>query len=498
MDARNVNKEVDAKQLSVAELRALVRKQQQLIEELQQELKAAKKKINQLQDQAERHPTERVDEEYSVDAEDKRRRGGRKKQKSDRRGRRTTAEKIRQADRTENVLPEGVDLQDAKLFRERVVTRLIENRAVRIVYRIFKQPGSSEVPTVSGLLPRCEYGIEVLILIATLVYLYRLSIARTCRVLGFFCGLKLSPSQADSLLNRLAREWEPEFEAIAELIAHQAVVRADETGWSINSVWGFLSETLSVMLFGCRKDAATLAMILPKGSFQGTLISDNAAVYDGFTSAQKCWAHLLRKAIRLKLLEPDESRYRSFLDGLLKLYRDACRVKQDGRYKQAGRERAVRGFEGRLWDLLGDELADQSEPANDHAREFRNLCRELSGLLMKAELFVFVTSDEAVTGTNNDMEQELRDPAMCRRTDQTSRTLRGARRRTVIVTVLGSTCRLLGASGITLQSLLEHVKSWTIRGRSVFTDQLARLGFKVPTESRLDRIFAHADPSTPS
>ena len=495
MGVRNVNKDVDGQQLSVGELHALVRKQQQLIEELQRELKAAKKKINQLQDQADRHPTERVDEEYSVDAEEKRRRGGRKKQMSDRRGRRPTEEKIRQADRTEDILPEGVDLQDAKLFRERFVTRVIDNRAVRIVYRIFKQPGSSEVPTVPGLLPRCEYGMEVLILIATLVYLYRLSIARTCRVLGFFCGLKLSPSQADSLLNRLAREWEPEFEAIAELIAHQAVVRADETGWSINSVWGFLSETLSVMLFGCRKDAATLAMILPKGSFSGTLISDNASVYDGFTSAQKCWAHLLRKAIRLTLLEPDESRYRTFLDGLLQLYRDACRMKRDRRYKQAGRERAVRGFEDRLWDLLGDELADDSESVDGHAREFRNLCRELSGLIMKAELFVFVTSAEAVTGTNNEMEQGLREAAMCRRTDQTSRTLRGARRRTVMVTVLESTCRLLGASSITLQRLLEHVQSWTIRGRSVFSDELARLGLTVSAESRLDRIFAHADPS---
>jgi uncharacterized protein YbbK (DUF523 family) len=497
MDAENVSKEVDADQLSIDELRAIVREQQRLIEELRRELAAAKRKINQLQDQADRHPTERVDEDYSVDSEEKRRRGGRKKQESERRGRRTTAEKIRQADRTENVVPEGVDPKDAKFVRERFATRLIENQAVRVVYRIFKQPGTSEVPTVPGLLPRCEYGIEVLILIATLVYLYRLSIARTCRLLQFFCGLTVSPSQADSLLNRLAREWEPEFEAIAELLAHQAVVRADETGWSINSVWGFLSETLSVMLFGCRKDAATLATMLPKGTFPGTLISDNASVYDGFTSAQKCWAHLLRKAIRLTLLEPDDARYRTFLDGLLQLYRDACRVKQDRRYKEPGRLRAVRGFEDRLWDLLGEELADASEPADGHAHEFRNLCRELAGLLMKAELFVFVTADEQVTGTNNEMEQDLRDPALCRHTDQTSRTLRGARRRTVIVTVLKSASRSLGACAITLNQLLEHVQSWMIRGRSVFSEALVELGLKVPAESRLDRIYSHAASPVP-
>lgn len=127
MDAENVSKEVDADQLSVDELRAIVREQQRLIEELRRELAAVKRKINQLQDQADRHPTERVDEDYSVDSEEKRRRGGRKKQESERRGRRTTAEKIRQADRTENVVPEGVNPKDAKFVRERFATRLTEN-----------------------------------------------------------------------------------------------------------------------------------------------------------------------------------------------------------------------------------------------------------------------------------------------------------------------------------------------------------------------------------
>ena len=210
MDDGNVDKDVGEAPFCVDELRAIVEQQQRVIEGLRRELAAAKRRIDQLQDQADRHPTERIDEDYSVESEEKRRRKGRRKQKSERRGRRTTAEKIRQADYTEDVLPEGVDLEDAKLVRERFVTRLIENRAVRVVYRIFKQAGTSDVPSVPGLLSRCEYGIEVLILIATLVYLYRLSIARTCRLLQFFCGLTLSPSQADALLNRLAREWVPQ------------------------------------------------------------------------------------------------------------------------------------------------------------------------------------------------------------------------------------------------------------------------------------------------
>ncbi len=47
---------------------------------------------------------------------------------------------------------------------------------------------------------------------------------------------------------------------------------------------------------------ATLKQILDPATFAGIVFSDDAAVYANFTTAQKCWAHLLRKAIKLTLL----------------------------------------------------------------------------------------------------------------------------------------------------------------------------------------------------
>jgi transposase len=103
-----------------------------------------------------------------------------------------------------------------------------------------------------------------------------------------FLGLKLRKSQADAMLNRLVREWLPEFEALCDLLSVSAVVHADETSWSINSVWAFLSEKARITVFGCHKDGKTLAALLDKGEFQGVLVSDNAAVYQGFGCSQKC------------------------------------------------------------------------------------------------------------------------------------------------------------------------------------------------------------------
>jgi hypothetical protein len=50
------------------------------------------------------------------------------------------------------------------------------------------------------------------------------------------------------------------------------------------------------------------------------VISDDAAVYANFTQSQKCWAHFLRKAIKLTLMTghglPDDGRL-SLLDRVI-------------------------------------------------------------------------------------------------------------------------------------------------------------------------------------
>ncbi|MFN9971188.1 MAG: hypothetical protein ACK58T_14975, partial [Phycisphaerae bacterium] len=71
------------------------------------------------------------------------------------------------------------------------------------------------------------------------------------------------------------------------------------------------------------------------------MVSDDAAVYQGFSRAQKCWAHLIRKAIRFTLLQPENEEYRTFLNGLVDVYRKAKRASADQRLKDAGRAARV-------------------------------------------------------------------------------------------------------------------------------------------------------------
>jgi len=124
------------------------------------------------------------------------------------------------------------------------------------------------------------------------------------------------------------------------------VIHANETSWSrpplcggARSVWTFLSEKVRVLFFGVSKAADTLEQILDRATFAGIVVNDDAAVYANFTHAQKCWAHLLRKAIKLTLLEPTNVEYREFPDHLLEIYRAACRA-TGGWATQAARKRS--------------------------------------------------------------------------------------------------------------------------------------------------------------
>jgi len=491
MDAERLNREVDSGGLSPRQLVEIILQKQQMVDELREELNLAREEIARLKEEAaQKNPTQRLDEEYSLDAEEKRSRRKRKrKQKSKRRGRRTTAEKMAQAERSEIVFPEGFSQEDCTLHRSRPVWRIENGRAVLVAYHIYRGP-DGQLPPLPGLLSRCEFGLEILVAVAFLVFMVRLSMDKVCAQLTFFWELILSKSQADALLNRLAREWEPEFDALCELLAHSAVVHADETSWSINSVWAFLSEKVRVLLFGVHKDGATLAALLPKDLFTGVLVSDDAAVYRNFTRAQKCWAHLIRKAIKLTLLHPENDEYRGFLDGLLALYRLANRIAHDRRLKEETRRKKVAGLEHDLRTLCESRYHDASEPGTDAEADYLRLVNELMRLLEAEELFTFVIHVE-VDGTNNEAERGLRDAAQDRNTGRTSKTIRGARRRTITTSVLESLRLYLPE--FTLRSVLEEVNGWLSSGRSRFCHMLDSLDLSLPTISPLEAVLPLPD-----
>lgn len=472
-DVRQLRRDALQGHVSVEQLLDIIDKQQQTIQGLRREQQRLQERLAQYEPESRREASPATAEtpapSYSLDAEEKRRRRRGRRKKSP--GRRPSALKFADAQRSEDIYPDGVRRRDCRLVRQRAVWRLENGRALRVGYRIFAGPDGKE-PRLAGVTPRCEYGLEILVVLAFLVYIIGMSLDKACAVLGFFCQLPLAKSQADALLRQLAQHWDGEFDILCALMAHAAVVYMDETSWKVGnagcSLWAFASQWQRVFLFGCRKDGDTLDLILPPDVFDGIGVSDNYAVYGRFAQAQKCWAHLLRKAIKLKLLYPRQKTYQRFLDQLLELYYDAKRTAQDGRLSEAGRKRRVADLEDRLCKLCEPYRWQDTEGMPPHEHDFCKLVDELVRLLLNEELFTFVLCPE-VEPTNNAAERLLRNPALDRKAGRTNRTATGAHRRSVIVSVLESLRANLAQ--FTLENVLAEVTRWLKEGISLFARQ---------------------------
>jgi transposase len=471
-----------------------------LIGTLQRQLQAANQRIAELEKQlGSPSGSAKVAEPFSMRAEEKRQeaRGKKRRKRKDkgRRGRVRTADKIAQAQRTEDVYPAGVGHGDCWLSHTRPVWRLEQGRAVLVAYRVYRGP-NNQYGQIPGVLGRSEFALEIVVTIAFLVYVVGLSFDKVCLVLNFFQDLKLSKSQADALLHQLARHWHKEFDVLCTLLANSLVVHSDETSWSPNSVWAFLSEKARLLLFGVHKDAATLEAILDPATFAGIVISDDAAVYGQFSRAQKCWAHLLRKAIKLTLQDPSNADYRHFADRLLEIYHAACRVQRDGRLGDEGREGKVAALEDEVLELCLPMWLAELPPLEGPEDDYRLLVNEVMRLLLAEELFTFVTARpveqpngeiQTVGGTNNEAERTLRNPAGARKAGRTSKTVHGARRQTIVTSVLESLRLYL--STFTLPGVIEEVQGWLASGRSCFEELLEKLGLARPTQSILDEVL---------
>jgi len=478
-----------------------------LIATLQRELHAAtqhnaelERRITDLEKQlAGTSGTTKIDQPFSMREEEKRQEArGKKRRKrkvKGRRGRVRTADKIAQAERTEDVYPDGIPPSDCSLSHTRPVWRLENGRAMLVAYRVYRGP-NNHYGQIPGVLGRSEFAVEIVVAIAYQVYVIGLSFDKVCLLLHFFQNLKLSKSQADALLHQLARHWHKQFDVLCTLMANSLVVHTDETSWSLNSVWAFLSEKARLLLFGVHKDAATLAALLDPATFAGIVISDDAAVYVNFTQAQKCWAHLLRKAIKLTLQDPDNADYRQFTDRLLEIYRTACRGQRDGRLGDAGRERKVAALEGEIIELCGPLWYENLPPLEGLDNDYRLLVNEIVRLMIAEQLFTFVTAKPVeqpngathpVGGTNNEAERTLRNPATARKTGRTSKTVNGARRQTIVTSVLESLRLYL--TTFTLPNVIAEVRGWMATGRSCFEELMEKLGLVRPEQSILDEVL---------
>jgi hypothetical protein len=450
---------------------ALVKKQAARIKKLEKEIKELKDLLLDKAKSKESKPPKKASN-FSVSRHQQKQRRKRRRKKS-------TGRKPKDAKR--DLTTDSIDLywhgakrEKCVLRREQFVWRLIDGKAKYVHYRIFDEPDSTDLPPVDGVRNgKCEYGLEILITLAFLVYWTGMSIDKACGILAFFTGLELSRSQADSLLSQLAMDWQIEYEAIAELVASAAILYIDETGWKVGkrSCYTWIFSSLTTVLYKCGVGRGKVVLTEVLGEqFDGIGVTDDYSAYQSqFTEHQLCWAHFLRKAIALSLRNPENGQYKRFMKSLFAIYYDAVRFSHDRRLS-AGRQAKVNKLQSRIRMICRryGETLDDATPADD--AKFVLLQNELADHTEK--LFVFVLHPE-VEATNNRSERQARAEAMARKAARTSKTETGARRRGVIMSVLASLSKRM--EHFTLGSVLAEINRWIETGQSVFREELASI-----------------------
>ena len=464
--------------MTIAELEEQLRQRDAQIKEQAARIEELEKKIEELKQllagkaKSKESKPPKAAGNYSVSRHEQKQRKKRGRKKST--GRKPKDLKRDRATETIDLYWYGADRKSCVLRREQFVWRLIDGRAKYIHYRIFDKPESNDLPPVDGVRNgKCEYGLEILITLAYLVYWTEVSIDKACGILEFFTGLKLSKSQADSLLSQLAADWEIEYDTIAELIAAAAILYVDETGWKVGrrSCYTWIFSTLSTVLFKCGVGRGKVVLTEVLGEqFEGIGVTDDYSAYQSqFTEHQLCWAHFLRKAIALSLRNPDNRQYKRFLRSLFAIYYDAVRFSRDGRLT-TGRGAKVTKLQVRIRMICRryGEILDDDAPADEG--KFVLLQNELVNHL--ENLFVFVLHPE-VEPTNNRSERAARSEAMARKAGRTSKTDSGAKRRGIIMSVLASLSKRL--EQFTLANVLSEINRWIEKGQSIFAEELATL-----------------------
>jgi len=412
----------------------------------------------------------RFTENYSLDKNKHKKK--RRKKSTGRRSNDTKREMIE--DRHDVYWPDA-DPDECICHREQFAWRMVNGKAVYVCYNIYDLPGSKELPLPSGLRnSRSEFGIEIILTLAFLHYWIGVSIDNAREIMQFFTGLDLSKSQADSLLSQLAADWNEQYDTIAELIALSIIVYIDETGWKIGKrscyTWAFSTAMYVLFRCGVGRGKAEAEKVLGE-FFAGIGVTDDYGAYKKlFTQHQLCWAHLIRKAIKLALQHPDEKQYARFLDELYAIYQQAVRYQKDRRLSDSRAQKSLE-LQERILLLCtrhGEPIDEDVMP--DHEASFTRLQNELVDNLDC--LFVFVEHPE-VEPTNNRSERTVRREAEIRKGGRTSKTPNGAKRRGVIMTVLASLQTRFAK--FTLDNLLSEVQHWLTKGRSIFESELAEL-----------------------
>jgi transposase len=309
-------------------------------------------------------------------------------------------------------------------------------------------------PQVPDALPNCTLGNRTVALSAWLHYGLGVTTSQIVDVFNQHLKLKITDGGLTQMWHRLSDVFEPWYEQIHRHCLDAGVLHADETGWRVEGrtgwLWCFATADATFYRIDESRGHAALDEFFVE-EFRGVLVTDFWAAYDAVgRTKQKCWPHLLRELKEVDAGSDNGGDWPVFAKRLRRIYGDAIRL------ELARPECPPEDF-GRRLALLHRRISDLAVGAWAHADAVR-----LAKRLHKygAELLTFVEF-EGVPPSNNHAEREVRPAVLMRKASYGNQSERGARTRSVLMSVM----RTLKKRGLDpMSTVVDALRSYATTG----------------------------------
>lgn len=327
--------------------------------------------------------------------------------------------------RKENVSRSVLDIPPVK---PRKVLMKLEKKECPCCHRWF----TAKAP---GVLPNGLLSNELLTYVAVSHYQYGIPLGKIVEPLGLNIGTVVAA------LHRLANLFEGVLPRLTEEYRKAPVKHADETGWRNDghSGYAWVFCTQDIALFLCRGTRASIVPqeVFGEGKIAGVLVVDRYRGYDCIRiKKQYCLEHLKREAEEVQKEFPDVAEVQAYCEPFLLLIREAIRLRgqeiPDAVYYRRARK-------------LKKEILKMVEAQAQHAG-----IRYLQGIFRDNEVSLYRwVKERQVPADNNFAERTIRLLAIARKVSFGSQSDRGAKTRSILMTVL-HTLDLRGADASTL------------------------------------------------
>lgn len=231
-----------------------------------------------------------------------------------------------------------------------------------------------------------------------------------------------------NIFHRVAKIFEPVVDKMIYEYRKEEVKHADETSWRTDGdngyTWLFCSKNCSIFLFGKTRSAKIVKEVLGEDVLIGFLVVDRYPAYNKVKCLiQYCYAHLLRRVIEYGEKYPNKEEVQNFVNTLAPLLSKAMKLRN--------LDIVNRTYYNRAKKIKSKILQAINHPAEDFGIQTIQMIFKEN----KDRLYHWVKNRNVPT-ENNKAERELRPTVIARKVSFGSQSVKGAKTRSILTTIL--------------------------------------------------------------